>query len=62
MYVDVIYKLLGVYQPIAADAQAKLLVVDAPKTGEPTYTNYDDICYSGSSRKPQFLMLFQQQW
>lgn len=52
----------GVYQPSSEESQAKLIVVDAPKTGETVYTNYDDVCYSGSTRIPQFFMILQQHW
>ncbi|XP_050302010.1 nuclear pore complex protein Nup214 isoform X2 [Anthonomus grandis grandis] len=55
------------YQFIAAylstkDGVANIVVVDAPKTGEPTFTNYEDICYSGTSREAQFYMILQQNW
>lgn len=53
---------LGVYQLGDNGGQAKLIVIDAPKAGEVIYTNYDDVCYSGSSRKPQFFTILQQQW
>lgn len=54
--------LLGVYQPVDPNNQAKLIVIDAPKTGEVTFTNYEDVCYSGSGRIPQFFINFQQHW
>ncbi|CAG9813932.1 unnamed protein product [Phaedon cochleariae] len=56
------YQFVGVYQSEGAGGQATLIVVDAPKTGETSYTNYDDVCYSGSGRVPQFYMLLQQHW
>lgn len=53
---------LGIYQSLTGDPQAKLIVVDAPKTEPTAYINYDDVCYSGSSRCPQFFMILQQHW
>nr|CAH7723711.1 unnamed protein product [Callosobruchus chinensis] len=56
------YQFVGIYQSIEEADQTKLIVVDAPKTGENVYTNYEDICYSGSIRKSYFYMIFQQHW
>ncbi|CAH1186741.1 unnamed protein product [Phyllotreta striolata] len=56
------YQFIGVYQALQEDGQAKLIVIDAPKTGEPVYTNYEDVCYSGTSRKPQFYFTLLQNW
>lgn len=55
------YQFIGVYQEVP-EGGSRLVVVDAPKAGEPSYTNYDDVCYSGSSRPPQFYLNFQQNW
>nr|XP_023012697.1 nuclear pore complex protein Nup214 [Leptinotarsa decemlineata] len=56
------YQFIGVYHSSEPEGQSKLIVVDAPKTGETSYTNYDDVCYSGNSRIPQFYMIMQQHW
>ncbi|XP_060517249.1 nuclear pore complex protein Nup214 [Cylas formicarius] len=53
------YQFIGVYQ---STESSLILVIDAPKVGEPVFTNYDDICYSNSSRPPQFYFIFEQQW
>lgn len=55
------YQFIGVYQSVQSGG-SYIIVVDAPKTGEPSYTNYDDICYSGSSRPPHFYLILQQTW
>lgn len=55
------YQFIGVYQ-LVGNESCCVIVVDAPKTGEPVYTNYDDICYSGSLRPHQYYMIFQQTW
>ncbi|KAJ8958878.1 hypothetical protein NQ318_019645 [Aromia moschata] len=54
------YQFIGIYQSAAAEGSAKLVVVDAPKAGEVSYTNYEDVCYSGTGRLPQFYMILQQ--
>ncbi|XP_022901853.2 nuclear pore complex protein Nup214 [Onthophagus taurus] len=57
------YQFIGVYKTVGEDVQMSLIVVDAPKAGETTYTNYDDVCYSyGNSRPHQFYMLQQPLW
>ncbi|VEN45359.1 unnamed protein product, partial [Callosobruchus maculatus] len=56
------YQFIGIYQSMDAADQTKLIVIDAPKTGENVYINYEDICYSGSTRKSYFYMIFQQHW
>ncbi|KAG5897453.1 hypothetical protein JTB14_002714 [Gonioctena quinquepunctata] len=56
------YQFIGVYQSAEPEGQAKVVVVDSSKTGETNYTNYEDVCYSGTGRLPQFYMLFQQHW
>ncbi|XP_050514328.1 nuclear pore complex protein Nup214 [Diabrotica virgifera virgifera] len=53
------FQFIGVYQ---FPEDAKLIVVDAPKTGETNYTNYDDVCYSGSTRISQFYLILLQHW
>lgn len=63
MYIKNLYNfVLGIYQTSGNHGQAKLMVVDAPKTGETIFTNFEDVCYSGSSRHPQFYMIFEQHW
>ncbi|XP_018561339.1 nuclear pore complex protein Nup214 [Anoplophora glabripennis] len=56
------YQFIGIYQSAEPEGTAKLIVVDAPKTGDPVYTNYEDVCYSGTTRLPQFYMILQQHW
>lgn len=56
------YQFIGVYQSSEKDGQAKLIVINAPKTGETNYINYEDVCYSGSSRMPQFYIILLQHW
>jgi nuclear pore complex protein Nup214 len=57
------YQFIGVFQPMHADVQASFIVIDAPKTGDPIYTNYDDICYSnGNTRPVQFYTILLQNW
>jgi nuclear pore complex protein Nup214 len=57
------YQFIGVFQPMHADGQASFIVIDAPKTGDPIYTNYDDICYSnGNTRPVQFYTILLQNW
>lgn len=57
------YQFIGVYGSTDPECRANLIVVDAPKTGETKYTNYEDICYSyGSARPVQFYMALQQTW
>ncbi|XP_056648879.1 nuclear pore complex protein DDB_G0274915 isoform X1 [Diorhabda sublineata] len=56
------YQFIGVYQSSEKDGQAKLIVINAPKTGETNYINYEDVCYSGSVRMPQFYMILLQHW
>ncbi|XP_066255123.1 nuclear pore complex protein Nup214 isoform X2 [Euwallacea similis] len=55
------FQFIGVYQ-IVQDGSCCVVVVDAPKIGEPVFTNYDDICYSGSSRPSQFFTILQHSW
>ena len=57
------YQFIGVFRPNNSDGQAPFIVIDAPKTGEPTYTNYDDICYSNGCARPlQFYTILLQSW
>lgn len=54
------YQFIGVYY--VCDRPC-VVVVDAPKTGETKFTNYEDICYSrGNARPAQFYMIFQPTW
>ncbi|XP_066143152.1 nuclear pore complex protein Nup214 isoform X2 [Euwallacea fornicatus] len=55
------FQFIGVYQ-IVQDGSCCIVVVDAPKTGEPVFTNYDDICYSSLSRPSQFFMALNHSW
>lgn len=55
------YQFIGVFQP--PSESASIIVVDAPKSGEPVFINFDDICYSnGEARPSQFYMILQQTW
>ncbi|XP_017772452.1 PREDICTED: nuclear pore complex protein DDB_G0274915-like [Nicrophorus vespilloides] len=58
------FQFIGVYKSTTdANASSKLIVIDAPKTGNPTYTNYEDICYSyGNTRPYQFYLILEQHW
>lgn len=57
------YQFVGVYKTADRDSSACLLVVDSPKTGETSYTNYDDVCYSyGSTRPFQFYFHHLSAW
>ncbi|RZC32550.1 nuclear pore complex protein Nup214, partial [Asbolus verrucosus] len=58
------YQYIGIFQPVNTSNQNScLLVIDAPKTGDPTYVNYDDICYSNGNARPfQFYTILQQNW
>lgn len=45
------------------DCSPKLYIINAPKAGTPTYTNYYDICYSlNGPRKHQFHFTHVSQW
>ncbi|KAH1004570.1 hypothetical protein HUJ05_005365 [Dendroctonus ponderosae] len=52
------YQFIAVY--LAGQDEASVVVVDAPKTGEPSFTDYSDVCYSQAQRSPQFFLLLQQ--
>lgn len=57
------YQFIGIFSNLAEEPQINVIVVDAPKTGEPSYTNYEDICYSnGNRRSTQFYLNFQAPW
>ncbi|KAJ8926734.1 hypothetical protein NQ314_020851 [Rhamnusium bicolor] len=56
------YQFIGIYQSAEPEGPAKLIVVDAPKTGEASYMNYEDVCYSGTTRLPQFYTILLQHW
>lgn len=57
------YQFIAIYGATEPESKASLVVVDAPKTGESKYTNYDDICYSYDSGRPvQFYMVLQHTW
>lgn len=58
------YQFIGVYKSLNdPNANASLLVVDSPKTGDTVYTNYEDVCYSyGMTRPPQFYMQSLAAW
>lgn len=57
------YQFIAVYGSTNPESRANLMVVDAPKTGETKFTNYEDICYSyGATRPVQFYMILQSIW
>ncbi|EFA04104.2 nuclear pore complex protein Nup214 [Tribolium castaneum] len=57
------YQFIGVFQPLNPSSPATFVVVDAPKTGDPIFINYDDICYSnGNARPAQFYTILIHQW
>lgn len=57
------YQFVALYKSLNIESGASLLVIDAPKTGDTVYTNYDDICYSyGNTRPSQFYTVFQPNW
>lgn len=50
-------KILFLYNILA------LHIINAPKAGNPTYINYDDVCYSQAGpRKGQVFLLHILQW
>ena len=54
------YVFIGMY---TSKEDTQLLVISAPKTGEVSFTRYDDICYSyGTTRPRQFYMIHQPNW
>lgn len=57
------YQFVAVYLLSGEEPRMNMIVVDAPKTGETKYTNYEDICYSyGTIRPPQYYMILQPTW
>ncbi|KAK4879776.1 hypothetical protein RN001_007922 [Aquatica leii] len=57
------FQFIAVYKCTSSDAGSTLLVIDAPKTGDVTYTNYEDICYScGNTRPVQFYTIHEPLW
>ncbi|KAL3283257.1 hypothetical protein HHI36_006405 [Cryptolaemus montrouzieri] len=58
------YQFIGVFKPSdLSDNQCNIVVIDAPKAGNSTFTNFFDVCYSnGNFRPPQFYMIFEQHW
>ncbi|XP_055377648.1 nuclear pore complex protein Nup214 [Condylostylus longicornis] len=57
------YQFAAAYLQDGDDMTANLFIVNAPKTGHPTYINYYDICYSTSGpRIPQVFFMYVQPW
>lgn len=58
------YQFLAIYKDVGdEDARPNILVVNAPKTGNIAYINYEDICYSyGNLRQPQYYIIHQPTW
>lgn len=58
------YQFIGIYKAANdPNANASLLVIDSPKTGETIFTNYEDVCYSyGTTRPSQFYMQSLTAW
>lgn len=57
------YQFAAVYLPHAEDSVPSLFIVNAPKAGNPTFVNYDDICYSQSGpRGGQVFLIHILQW
>lgn len=57
------YQFIAVYCLAGEEGRCCVVVVDAPKTGENKFTNYEDICFSyGSARPQQFYMMFHSTW
>ncbi|XP_065089839.1 nuclear pore complex protein Nup214 [Ochlerotatus camptorhynchus] len=57
------YQFAAVYLPHGEDSVPSLFIVNAPKVGNPTFINYDDICYSQSGpRKGQVFLVHILQW
>ncbi|XP_062546766.1 nuclear pore complex protein Nup214 [Armigeres subalbatus] len=57
------YQFAAVYLPHAEDSVPSLFIVNAPKAGNPTFVNYDDICYSQSGpRRGQVFLIHILQW
>ncbi|XP_055591085.1 nuclear pore complex protein Nup214 [Uranotaenia lowii] len=57
------YQFAAVFLSHAEESVPALFVVNAPKVGNPTFINYDDICYSQSGpRKGQVFLYHIIQW
>lgn len=58
------YQFVGVYKMMnEPDPECSVVLIDAPKTGSPVFTNYYDICYSnGNTRPTQFYLISEQHW
>lgn len=57
------FQFLGIYKTPPTDSPAYLIVINAPKVGNPSYINYEDVCYSyGDARPYQFYMIMEHQW
>ncbi|XP_045472891.1 nuclear pore complex protein Nup214 [Harmonia axyridis] len=58
------YQFVGVFKTCQElDPECSVVVIDSPKTGNPVFTNFYDICYSnGEARPPQFYLIAEQQW
>lgn len=57
------YQFIAVYCFTGEDPRCFVVVVDAPKTGETKFTNYEDVCFSyGTARPQQFYMICQSIW
>ncbi|KAK9879386.1 hypothetical protein WA026_006456 [Henosepilachna vigintioctopunctata] len=58
------FQFIGIFKPLSnSEDQCSIISIDAPKAGNPTFTNFYDICYSnGNFRSPQFYMIFEPHW
>ncbi|XP_044751181.1 nuclear pore complex protein Nup214-like isoform X2 [Coccinella septempunctata] len=58
------YQFVGVFKVChGSDPECNVVLIDAPKTGNPVFTNFYDICYSnGNMRPPQFYTINEQHW
>lgn len=58
------YQFIGTFKPPeGSEESCAVILIDAPKSGEPVYTNFYDVCFSsGINRSPQFYMLLEHHW
>ncbi|XP_055636378.1 nuclear pore complex protein Nup214 [Toxorhynchites rutilus septentrionalis] len=57
------YQFAAVFLPHAEDSVPALFIINAPKSGNPVFINYDDICYSQSGpRRGQVFLLHIVPW
>ncbi|KAF5284867.1 hypothetical protein FQR65_LT13383 [Abscondita terminalis] len=57
------FQFIAIYKSSNPQFGSTLLVVDAPKAGEVTYINYEDICYSNGNARPiQFYTIHEPLW